>query len=90
MRAECRLPNLFVGTLTRESVTQALEFGVQADQIISFMQQHAHPHILHKVPIVPEVISCFDFCVFSLPVDNLCGYVHSMYCSSYRTRLQLL
>lgn len=55
VRAECRLPNLFVGTLTRESVTQALDFGVQADQIISFMQQHAHPHVLHKVPIVPEV-----------------------------------
>ena len=55
VRAECRLPNLFVGTLTRESVTQALDFGVQADQIVSFMQQHAHPHVLHKVPIVPEV-----------------------------------
>lgn len=55
VRAECRLPNLFVGTLTRESVTQALEFGVQADQIVSFMQQHAHPHVLHKIPIVPEV-----------------------------------
>lgn len=57
VRAECRLPNLFVGTLTRESVTQALEFGVQADQIISFMQQHAHPHVLHKIPVVPEVVS---------------------------------
>ncbi|KAL3151427.1 hypothetical protein ABBQ38_012436 [Trebouxia sp. C0009 RCD-2024] len=57
VRAECRLPNLFVGTLTRESVTQALDFGVQADQIISFMQQHAHPHVLHKVPVVPEVVS---------------------------------
>lgn len=56
VRAECRLPNLFVGTLTRESVTQALDFGVQADQIISFMQQHAHPHVLHKVPVVPEVL----------------------------------
>ena len=55
VRAECRLPNLFVGTLTRESVTQALDFGVQAEQIVSFMQQHAHPHVLHKVPIVPEV-----------------------------------
>lgn len=57
VRAECRLPNLFVGTLTRESVTQALDFGVQAEQIVSFMQQHAHPHVLHKVPIVPEVVS---------------------------------
>ena len=61
MRAECRLPNLFVGTLTRESVTQALEFGVQADQIVSFMQQHAHPHVLHKVPVVPEVRACLPY-----------------------------
>lgn len=55
VRSECRLPNLFVGTLTRESVTQALEFGVQADQIVTFMQQHAHPHVAHKMPVVPEV-----------------------------------
>ena len=61
VRAECRLPNLFVGTLTRESVTQALEFGVQADQIVGFMQQHAHPHVVHKVPVVPEV--CLFCCV---------------------------
>lgn len=61
VRAECRLPNLFVGTLTRESVTQALEFGVQADQIVSFMQQHAHPHVLHKVPVVPEVCVCSPY-----------------------------
>ncbi len=61
VRAECRLPNLFVGTLTRESVTQALEFGVQADQIVSFLRQHAHPHVLHKVPIVPEVCAALYY-----------------------------
>ena len=61
VRAECRLPNLFVGTLTRESVTQALDFGVQADQIVSFLQQHAHPHVLHKVPIVPEVCAALRY-----------------------------
>ena len=65
VRAECRLPNLFVGTLTRESVTQALEFGVQADQIVSFLRQHAHPHVLHKVPIVPEV--CAALCYLHNP-----------------------
>lgn len=70
VRAECRLPNLFVGTLTRESVTQALEFGVQADQIVSFLQQHAHPHVLHKVPIVPEV--CAALCYLHNPHHSLC------------------
>ena len=69
VRAECRLPNLFVGTLTRESVTQALDFGVQADQIISFMQQHAHPHVLHKVPVVPEV--CLHIFACHLHSDNM-------------------
>ncbi len=69
VRAECRLPNLFVGTLTRESVTQALEFGVQADQIVSFLRQHAHPHVLHKVPIVPEV--CAALCYLHNPHHSL-------------------
>ena len=71
VRAECRLPNLFVGTLTRESVTQALEFGVQADQIVTFMQQHAHPHVAHKTPVVPEVCADTDNIVYRFDNTHL-------------------
>ncbi|KAK9806388.1 hypothetical protein WJX72_012519 [[Myrmecia] bisecta] len=57
VRCECILPNLFVGTLTRESVTTALASGISADQIINYLRQHAHKHAAARVPIVPEVVS---------------------------------
>jgi len=54
VRCECVLPNLFVGVLTRESVTGALGCGLAADQIVDFLRKHAHPHVAQRVPIVPE------------------------------------
>ncbi|XP_013137381.1 PREDICTED: RNA polymerase II transcription factor B subunit 2 isoform X1 [Papilio polytes] len=41
-----RFPNLVVGVVTRESVRQALRGGITADQIIRYLQQHAHPQML--------------------------------------------
>lgn len=40
-----RFPNLVVGVLTRDSVRQALRGGITADQIISYLEQHAHPNV---------------------------------------------
>jgi transcription initiation factor TFIIH subunit 4 len=51
------LPNLFVGTLTLESVLKAVNSGITADEIISYLETHAHPNISHRVPTVPEVRS---------------------------------
>ncbi len=62
---DCLLPNLYVGTLTRESVHRALAQGLTAQQIISFLQQHAHPHVAKRVPVVPEVSSCLQQCALS-------------------------
>lgn len=55
VRCECILPNLFVGTITRESVTSAFACGLSADQIIEYLRQHASQHIAKRVPVVPEV-----------------------------------
>ncbi|KAJ8716942.1 hypothetical protein PYW08_005341 [Mythimna loreyi] len=41
-----RFPNLVVGVLTRESVRQALRGGITAEQIIHYLEQHAHPQML--------------------------------------------
>ncbi|XP_053614279.1 general transcription factor IIH subunit 4 [Plodia interpunctella] len=41
-----RFPNLVVGVLTRESVRQALRGGITAQQIIHYLEQHAHPQML--------------------------------------------
>lgn len=40
-----RFPNLIVGVLTRDSVRQALRGGITAEQIISYLEQHAHPNV---------------------------------------------
>lgn len=57
-RLDCALPNLFVGTLTRDSVQHALGKGMTADDIIGFLQSHAHPQVAARVPSVPEVRDC--------------------------------
>jgi len=56
VRAEYRLPNLFVGVLTRDSVTSAQRSGISGDQIVEYLQQHAHPAVLNRVPAVPETV----------------------------------
>lgn len=55
-RMDCALPNLFVGTLTRDSVQRALSKGMTADDVIGFLQSHAHPQVAGRVPSVPETV----------------------------------
>lgn len=43
-----RFPNLVVGVMTRDSVRQAFRGGITADQIISYLEQHAHSNMLLK------------------------------------------
>ena len=43
-RPDYRLPNLYVGMLTREAVHEALDTGVAAEQIIKYIKSHAHPN----------------------------------------------
>lgn len=40
-----RFPNLVVGVLTRDSIRQALRGGITAEQIISYLEQHAHQSV---------------------------------------------
>jgi transcription initiation factor TFIIH subunit 4 len=49
-----RLPNLVVGHLTREKVRGALMIGITADQIIGFLNSHAHPRM--KNGVVPPTV----------------------------------
>ncbi|XP_048447070.1 general transcription and DNA repair factor IIH subunit TFB2-like [Pyrus x bretschneideri] len=56
-RVEYQLPNLIVGAITKESLYSAFENGITADQIISFLQQNAHPRVAERVPSVPENVT---------------------------------
>lgn len=58
-----RFPNLVVGVLTRDSIRQALRGGITADQIVSYLEQYAHPNmklvesaVKSKSPLPPTVI----------------------------------
>lgn len=57
-----RLPNLVVGLLTRASVLGALKAGITAEQIIGFLEAHAHSVALenkakHNKPLIPENVA---------------------------------
>uniref|UniRef100_A0A1D2ACB1 RNA polymerase II transcription factor B subunit 2 n=2 Tax=Auxenochlorella protothecoides TaxID=3075 RepID=A0A1D2ACB1_AUXPR len=57
VRCDVLLPNLFVGSITRESVLEALESGATGDQIVAYLRQHAHPRVEARVPTVPGVVT---------------------------------
>ncbi|KNA21550.1 hypothetical protein SOVF_042080 isoform A [Spinacia oleracea] len=56
-RIEYELPNLIVGAINKESLYNAFDNGITSDQIVSFLQQNAHPRVAEKVPTVPENVT---------------------------------
>lgn len=44
-----RFPNVTVGVITRDSIRQALRGGINARQIISYLEQHAHTKMVEAV-----------------------------------------
>jgi len=51
-----RFPNLVVGSITRESVKKALDNGISAEQIISYLTTHAHPQMRKNKPLLPVTV----------------------------------
>eukprot|EP00521_Asterionellopsis_glacialis_P007344 CAMPEP_0195284978 /NCGR_PEP_ID=MMETSP0707-20130614/2978_1 /TAXON_ID=33640 /ORGANISM="Asterionellopsis glacialis, Strain CCMP134" /LENGTH=528 /DNA_ID=CAMNT_0040344397 /DNA_START=147 /DNA_END=1733 /DNA_ORIENTATION=+ len=50
-----RLPNMVFMVLTRDSVKSAFALGIQAKQILRFLEKHAHPKLLESgQPPIPE------------------------------------
>ena len=56
-RPDYRLPNLYVGMLTREAVLEALASGISAEQIVKYLRAHAHPQTRKtRGPPVPTTV----------------------------------
>ncbi|KAK3181617.1 RNA polymerase II transcription factor B 52 kDa subunit [Lecanicillium sp. MT-2017a] len=56
-----RFPDMVAGRLTRTSIRQAINFGITADQIISYLAAHAHEQMhrtaaLTNKPILPPTV----------------------------------
>ncbi|ESN92698.1 hypothetical protein HELRODRAFT_69505, partial [Helobdella robusta] len=52
-----RFPNVVIGNITRESCREAFNMGITAEQIIRFLQTHAHPEASRKKPAVPHTVT---------------------------------
>jgi transcription initiation factor TFIIH subunit 4 len=46
-----RFPNLVTGKITRQSIRRAVEMGITADQIISYLSTHAHPQMRKEAAV---------------------------------------
>lgn len=57
VRREALLPNLFVGAIRRDSILGALQKGITADELVSYLAARPHPAIASRSPVVPEVVS---------------------------------
>lgn len=56
-----RFPDMVAGRLSRQSIRQAINFGITADQIISYLAAHAHDQMhrsaaLNGKPILPPTV----------------------------------
>lgn len=56
-----RFPNMVSGRLTRDSIRQAIGFGITADQIISYLHAHAHEQMVREAtvtgkPVLPPTV----------------------------------
>jgi transcription initiation factor TFIIH subunit 4 len=51
-----RYPNMVSGRITRDSIRRAIEHGITSDQIISYLQTHAHTQMRKKLPVLPPTV----------------------------------
>ncbi|KAF2098055.1 transcription factor Tfb2 [Rhizodiscina lignyota] len=55
-RLHTRFPNLVSGKLTKESIQRAINLGITADQVISYLTAHAHPQMAKNTPVMPPTV----------------------------------
>lgn len=55
-RLTTRFPNLIAGKITRQSIRSAVDMGITADQIVSFLHTHAHAQMRKNNPVLPPSV----------------------------------
>ncbi|KAI8362599.1 RNA polymerase II transcription factor B subunit 2 [Blakeslea trispora] len=56
VQLQSRFRNMVTGLITRDSIRNALMKGITAEQIIYYMQSHAHPQMRKKYPVLPLTV----------------------------------
>jgi len=55
-RLSTRYPNMVSGKITRDSIRRAVAMGITSDQIVSYLNTHAHPQMRKRNPILPPTV----------------------------------
>ncbi|KAI7907563.1 RNA polymerase II transcription factor B subunit 2 [Cokeromyces recurvatus] len=56
VQLQSRFKNMVTGLITRDSIRNALVKGITAEQIIYYLQSHAHVQMRKKIPILPLTV----------------------------------
>ncbi|CEP07666.1 hypothetical protein [Parasitella parasitica] len=56
VQLQSRFRNMVTGVITRDSIRNALVKGITAEQIIYYMQSHAHAQMRKKIPVLPLTV----------------------------------
>ena len=56
VRLHTRYPNMVSGRITRDSIQRAVSHGITSDQIIDYLQTHAHPQMHRRLPVLPPTV----------------------------------
>ncbi|CAO0799024.1 unnamed protein product [Mucor circinelloides] len=56
VQLQSRFRNMVTGVITRDSIRNALMKGITAEQIIYYMQSHAHAQMRKKIPVLPLTV----------------------------------
>jgi hypothetical protein len=54
IKQEDRLPNLFVGRINQDQLLNAFRKGITPDQVVRFLEDHAHEKVWKKIPVNVE------------------------------------
>ncbi|EIE76633.1 hypothetical protein RO3G_01337 [Rhizopus delemar RA 99-880] len=56
VQLQSRFRNMVTGVITRDSIRNALMKGITAEQIIYYLQSHAHPQMRKETPVLPLTV----------------------------------
>lgn len=55
-KLQTRYPNMVSGRVTRDSIRRAIQHGITSDQVISYLNTHAHPQLRKNTPVLPPTV----------------------------------
>lgn len=56
IRLDYKLPNMIVGTITKQSIRNALKNNITSTEIVNYLDAYAHPQMRLQLPVLPPTV----------------------------------